>query len=644
MRELSIDIETRSRQDLKKTGVYRYVECPDFSILLFCYSLDGAAPVTIDLYHGERVPTEILMMLIDPGVRKTAHNVQFEFNCIERYFGLALDISQWDCTLVRSGSLSLPLALFAVGKALRLKEQKDFRGKALINLFCIPNKKTNEFESPDDHLEEWQLFKHYVRQDVIAEMGVREKVMRLDNMPRTELDMYALDQKINAAGVHVDVPFIRRAIAMDEAYKKIHIDEAVALNGLTKPNSVKALAAWLSEELDEEITSIKKIHIPPLIARAPNEVVKRVLEIRQELSKTSVSKFKAMLNSVCADDRIRGLHQIYGASRTGRYAGRLVQGQNLPRNNDKPIDLARRIVAAGDSNWLYILFGSIPAILSQLIRTAFTAEKGHRFIVSDFSAIEAVVIAWLAGDQRRLNIFRTHGMIYEASAADMFKVPIESIDKDSPYRQQGKIAELSLGFGGSYNAVKKMDTKNSIPDADILPLVYRWRDTNPRIVALWRIVNDAVLQVVKTGERINLMKGIKIYLERGVLFIHLPSGRKLTYIKPRIVENRFGGESMAYEGQNQTTNKWELQETYGGKLVENIVQAIARDLLVAAMLRIDAAGYKIVMHVHDEVVTEMPYGVGSVKELNAIMSVLPDWAEGMPVKAAGFENVYYKKE
>ena len=644
MEELGIDIETRSGADLTKTGVYKYIEDSRFTVLLFAYHFGDGPVKCVDLAHGEVIPAEVMRALTDKNIRKTAHNVQFEFNCLQKFLGIELDISQWDCTLIRSASLSLPMALHAVGSALRLPEQKDFAGKALIKLFCIPDKKTDEFNSPDAFPEQWNRFKSYCIKDVIVEHLVRSRVLKLENITPVERAMYALDQKINSAGFAVDLDLIYNAIELDTDYRDKRIAEAIALTGLTKPTSVKQLREWLSEEMDEDIPKLRKNDIPPLLKRSPSDIVTRVLQIRQELSKTSVTKFKKMLQCVCRDGRIRGLLQMYGAQRTGRFAGRLVQAHNLPKNDVKPLDMARQLAVNADGEMIELLFGPTPAILSQLIRTAFVAAPGHRLIVSDFSAIEARVIAWLADEKWRLNVFRTHGKIYEASASQMFHVPLESIGKDSPERARGKVAELALGFGGSVNALIKMDTEGKLKREELQPLVDAWRAANPAIVRLWRIVNDAALHVVETGESVTLMKGIKMFMERGVFFIHLPSGRKLTYLKPRLVINRFDSISVAYEGQNQTSGKWELQETYGGKLVENIVQAIARDLLVTAMLRTDARGYKIVLHVHDEIVTEMLHGTGSVEELNSILSMPVEWAEGLPLKAAGFESVYYKKD
>lgn len=644
MQTLSIDIETRSGADLKKAGVFRYIDDPDFSIIIVCYQLTGGPMHTVDIANGEEISPWLRNALIDPAILKTAHNVQFEFNCLQKHFNIKLDISQWDCTMIRGGSLSLPLGLDAVGKALRLPQQKDYRGKSLIRIFCNPDKETGAFTEPWQRPKEWEEFKKYCAQDVIVEVAVRMKILQLQNMNTTERAMYVLDQKINARGIAIDIAFAQTCVDLDAQFRQSRINEARELTGLSNPNSIKTLIKWLTTEMDEEVDSLKKADIPRLLKKSPSDVVTRVLKIRQELSKTSVSKYKAMLTCVCTDGRIRGLHQMYGASRTARFAGRLVQPQNLPRNSEKPLDIMRQLAKSRDTDWLQTLFGSLPGCLSQLIRTAFVPKKGHRFITSDFSAIEAVVIAWLADEKWRLDVFRTHGEIYEASASMMFGIPIELIDKESPYRAQGKVAELALGFGGSEAAIAKMDTKNEIPPQERLPLVYRWRDANKKIVALWKIVNDAVIDVLTTGQQVNLMKGIKITLEKGVLFIHLPSGRKITYLKPRLGANKFGGVGIFYEGQNQTTNKWEEQETYGGKLVENIVQAFARDLLVAAMLRVDAAGWPIVLHVHDEIVTEMPFGRGSVEELNALMAAPVEWAPGIPVRAAGFESYYYKKD
>lgn len=644
---LTLDFETYSDENLKTCGVYRYVRSAAFCILLLAYKIDDGPTRCIDLANGEKIPAEVLKAILDPNVVKKSHNAQFEIACLSKHLGIQLDASEWECNMIKCATLSMPLGLDAVSKIVKVPMQKDYRGMALIRLFCIPNKETGERVMPpkifDRELRpKWNSFKEYCITDVEVEHAIDKRLSVFNTFTPAERRLWKLDQEINQRGIRIDRKLVENAIAMNQEYKDSRIAEAIRLTGLSKPTSVAQLKKWLSEEMDEEVEDLKKTTIPKLLLKSPNEVVTRVLEIRQELSKSSVTKFKAMANSVCDDDRIRGLLQFCGASRTWRWAGRLVQLQNLPRNAVKSLKAAREILLKGDLQLMEMLYGVVPNILSELIRTAFIPSPNRRFLVSDFSAIEARVLAWLANEHWRLKVFRGDGKIYEASAAKMFKIAIEQITEE--YRQRGKVAELAFGYGGGVNAATTMDTKKLLKEEEKQPLVDNWRFENPNIVAYWKTINDAAIKCIETGETIYTSKGVVFSLFNGIMFITLPSGRKLAYIKPRIGTNRFGSKSIIYRGQNQKTNKWEDLETYGGKLVENIVQAISRDLLGEAMIRIDDAGYTIVMHVHDEVVCDEPIGFGSVQELNELMAVLPKWADGLPMAAAGFETYYYKKE
>jgi DNA polymerase len=648
MQTIGIDIETYSSADLKSSGVYKYTEAADFEIMLFAYSIDGGPVQVLDLTLDDYVPAEVMQALTDPAVLKTAFNANFERTCIAKHFGIVLPAEQWECTMVKASMIGLPLSLDAVAKVLQLTEEKNAEGKALIRYFSIPCKPTKanglRTRNPPEHApDKWERFCAYCAQDVRVEQEIRNAVAFFD-IPAMERELWALDQRINDTGVLLDPVFVKNAISQDIEYKNRLVTEALALTGLDNPNSPTQLKDWLTKETGVETTSLKKGDIPALLEASSSDTVTRVLQIRQELSKTSVKKYVAMRSVACADSRVRGLLQFYGANRTGRWAGRLVQVQNLPRNKMKSLDLARQVVADNDLDLLELLFGNVPDTLSQLIRTSFVAPARHRFIVADFSAIEARVIAWLAGERWRMDVFNSHGKIYEASAAQMFKVPIESVTKDSDFRQRGKVAELALGYQGGPNALIAMGALDMGLEEDELPkLVKMWRNANKAIVALWYAVEDAAVRALQ-GEQVTLPRGLTFYCRRSILFIKLPSGRLLSYLRAKLVPNKFGGESIQYEGMNQTTKTWGLQDTYGGKLVENIVQAVARDCLGVALLRMYAAGYKIVMHVHDEIVCEVPDGFGSLEQVNAIMAEPISWAPGLPLKADSYETNYYKKD
>ncbi|MFX1704568.1 DNA polymerase [Chitinophaga sp. CC14] len=651
MDKLGIDIETYSSANLSDTGIYRYVEASDFEILLFGYSINGAPAAVIDLASGEQIPDYIMKALTDPDVLKTAHNAAFERVCIAQHFLLELPPQQWECTMARVAQLGLPLSLDGASKALKLPVEKDAVGKALIKYFCTPCKatKTNGGRTrnlPEHDPEKWSAFVGYCAKDVDVEQAIRRNISSFP-MHLKEKRVWDLDQLINDGGVMIDCELVENAIKFDSAYREKLTAEAVEITELNNPNSGAQLKQWLGNAIGEEVTSLTKKTIPGLMESADSVSdagsVKRILEIRQEMGKTSVSKYITMNDAVCADHRVRGLLQYYGANRTGRWAGRLVQVQNLPRNEMADLDLARNTVLAGDLDWMELLFGNVPDTLSQLIRTAFVAKRGHRLLPADFSAIEARVIAWLAGEKWRLDVFNTHGKIYEASAAQMFKVPIESITKGSDLRQKGKVSELALGYQGGPNALITMGALlMGLLEEELPKLVKMWRNANPAIVKYWYDVNDAAVRAMNTGQRIQLSFGTYMFLERGIFFIQLPSGRRLAYYEPLLRPNKFGGESLSY--MNLEKGQWVRTDTYGGKLVENIVQAVARDVLADAMLRLNAAGYRIVMHVHDEVVLEVPDGWGSTEEVNRIMGEPISWAPGLHLKAESYETLYYKKD
>lgn len=653
MESLAIDIETYSSVDLKKSGVYRYVESLDFEILLFSYSYDGGPVVCVDLAQGEMMPDYVMEALTSPGVLKTAHNAAFERTCIGAYFMIDLPVEQWECTMAKASMLGLPLGLEDASKALNLQQEKSSTGKSLIRYFSIPCKptKTNGQRTrnlPQHAPEKWEEYKAYNVQDVVVEQAIRDKISFF-TIPPQEKKLWYLDQQINDRGVLMDPGLINRAIQLDAATRERLHNEAVLLTDLQNPNSEKQLKKWLSDAMEQEITTLKKTDIPDMLEQVDDETIKRVLEIRQEMAKSSIKKYTRMTQVICRDSRFRGALQYNGANRTGRWAGRLVQVQNLPKNELKDLDLARQLVINGDGELVEMLYGNVPDTLSQLLRTAFIAAPGHRLIPADFSAIEARVIAWLAGEKWRLNVFNTHGKIYEASASQMFRIPIEQITKGSDYRQKGKMSELALGFQGGPNAIIKIEISNKTPKdkripVDELPGIVRlWRQASPMICKLWETVGNAALEAVADKAMVSIQCGIRFFMEKGILFIQLPSGRKLAYLRPEIRDGKYG-PALYYQGVDQTTKQWKLIPTYGGKLVENIVQGTARDILAESMLHLDDAGYKIVLHVHDEVVNEMPDGVGSIEDVNAIMSRPIPWAKGLPLKVESYETQYYKKD
>ncbi len=647
MTTLAIDIETYSSVDLPSTGVYAYTSSDDFEILLFGYAFDDDPVEIVDLAQGERLPHEVLNALKHPDIIKTAYNANFERVCIAKYLDLPTLPEQWRCSSVHALTLGLPGYLDGVAQVLKLGEQKDNAGKNLIRYFSKPCKPTKvnggrTRNLPEHDPEKWEQFKSYCKQDVEVERELR-KVLEKYPVPEREWRLWELDQRINDYGVAVDSRLVTQAINCDNEYQDMLLAEAKELTGLKNPNSVAQLKRWLKEETGKDVESLNKATVSELKEEAECSTVKRVLSLRQKMSKTSIKKYQAMERAVCPDGRIRGLLQFYGANRTGRWAGRLVQVQNLPRNSLQDLDLARRLLKYGNCELLELLFDSVPEVLSQLIRTALIPSTGCRFIVSDFSAIEARVIAWLADERWRMEVFSGHGKIYEASAAHMFRVPIEEITKDSPLRQKGKIAELALGYGGSVGALKAMGALDmGLEEGELPELVETWRAANPNIVQFWWDVGNAAMKAVKDKTTVPVHHGIEFSYEAGGLFLRLPSGRRLCYVKPRIQPGKFGRPVITYEGTEQ--GRWSRIDTYGPKLVENIVQATARDCLAEALLRVDAAGYKIVFHVHDEVVVEAPRGIGTLEEVNKIMGQPLAWAPELPLRADGFETEYYMKD
>jgi DNA polymerase len=649
---LSIDIETYSSIDLRKSGVYRYTESPDFKVLMIAFAY-GAGDVQI----VDDAPFDLINALTNPAIIKTAYNANFERVCLSKMLGVELPPEQWRCTMVHALELGLPGSLSEVAKALGVDEQKDAQGKRLIKKFCMPNRFGQQTLPTDDLVDtDWQSFKDYCMQDVRTEMAVRKK-LEMFPLHHDEWTLWSIDQRINDRGIEIDPVLVANAVNMNDIYTDKLEVEAIKLTGLSNPNSLQQLKEWFKKAEGLEIVDLKKQTIPELLDDVQSDTARRVLEIRQELSKTSVKKYHAMWEGKCKDNRLRGLLQFYGAGRTGRWAGRLVQVQNLPGNKLCDIYNARAMVRGGEYEMVEMLYDSVPNVLSQLIRTAFVPKKGHRFIVADFSAIEARVIAWLAGEQWRLDVFETHGKIYEASAAQMFNVPLESIGKGSPLRQKGKVAELALGYQGGPNALIQMGALNMGLTEDELPdIVKAWRNANPAIVQLWKNVEDSFQDELKgKGYGVSGPWSIasceaqsRIGFEKikNVLFITLPSGRRLAYVKPELMPHkRFEGkEEITYMGVDQTSRKWSRLGTYGGKLVENVVQAIARDCLAESLVRLENAGYKTVMHVHDEVVLEVPSGWSSAEQVAEIMGRDIQWAPGLPLRADAFETDYYRKD
>ena len=646
IKTLSIDLETFSDVDLSKCGVYKYVESPAFEILLFGVSVNGGGVAVYDLANGDEIPAEILSALSDNSVAKWAFNANFESVCLSKYLGLPngeyLDPQSWRCSMIWSAYMGLPLSLAGAGAVLGLPEQKLKEGKELIKYFCVPctPTKANGFRTrnlPEHAPEKWAQFKAYNKRDVEVEMSIQDKLSKFP-VPDFVWEEYCLDQQINDRGIALDMAVVDNAISFDERSKALLSAKMQSLTSLDNPNSVQQMKQWLSEN-GLEVDSLGKKEVAAILKTAPPQLAE-VLSLRQQLAKSSVKKYQAMKNAVCSDGRARGMFQFYGANRSGRWAGRLIQLQNLPQNHIPDLEQARELVKSGNYAAMELLYDDIPDTLSQLIRTAFIPKTGMKFIVSDFSAIEARVLSWLAGEQWRLDVFKNGGDIYCASASQMFRVPVEKHGINGHLRQKGKIAELALGYGGSVGALKAMGAlEMGLSEDELQPLVDMWRNSNPNIVQFWWDVDRCVKQTVK--ERIPTeTHGIRFCCQSGMLFITLPSGRRLSYVKPRIGENKFGGESVTYEGVG-ATKKWERIESYGPKFVENIVQAISRDILCYAMRML--RNFRICGHVHDELIIECPLDT-NVSEICEMMGKTPPWAVGLPLRADGYECAFYKKD
>jgi len=659
-RHLSIDIETFSSIDIRKSGMFKYVESPDFQIMLFAYSLDGGPVELVDFAAGETLPRWLAEALGDPAYVKHAYNAMFEWGCLSKFSPAPLPADQWRCTMAHGLYCGYTAGLEATGKALGLEsdKQKLNSGKALIRYFCAPCKpsKTNGGRTrnlPSHAPDRWRLFREYCIQDVVTETAIADKLAAFP-MPDFIQKEWETDLRINARGVAVDMELVRAALAVGHETREALMSEAAQVSGLRNPNSIKQLAEWLENEIDEEVPSLNKDAVSKLLGREGNsDAARRMLEIRQELGKTSTKKYDAVEAAVCADGRVRGLLQFYGANRTGRWAGRLVQVQNLPRTYIEPLSLARELAAARRPDALRLVYGSIPDTLSQLIRTCFVAAPGKILIDADFSAIEARVISWLAGESWRLDVFRTHGKIYEASASQMFGVPLEKIAKGNPeyaLRQKGKVAELALGYQGSTGALIQMGALDMGIAEDELPdIVARWREANRRIRDLWYATENAAVKVVSEGGsagvgRVIISREFDYGKGLDYMTILLPSGRKLYYVSPTLRENKWGRPAIAYMGMDQATKRWGIVETYGGKLVENCVQAIARDCLACAVERLEAAGHAIVMHCHDEAVVESPLESANLETVASIMAQPMPWGPDLPLAADGWMSPYFKKE
>ena len=644
---LSLDLETRSSVDISKSGVYRYSESEDFDILLFGVSVDHGPVRVYDLASGETVPVEILQALVEPTVVKSAYNASFERVCLsywlrryhpEVFNGDYLNPAGWKCTLVWGAYNGLPIGLEKIGAALKFSEQKLKEGKALIRYFCCPSQaKDRKWNRPQDAPDKWKQFKEYNRRDVEVELAIQDRLSKYP-VPEKVWAEYRLDQRINDRGIRIDRELVQQALRMDEISRNDLTAELKKLTGLENPNSVAQLKKYLADH-EIYVESLGKKEAADLIPNVPEDVA-RVLTLRLQVAKSSVKKYQAMENTVCADGRCHGLFQFYGALRTGRWAGRLIQLQNLPQNHLPDLEQARELVKAGDYEMLKLLYPSVPQVLSELIRTAFIPEDGQKFIVADYSAVEARALSYLADEKWRIDVFHNGRDIYCESASRMFRVPVVKGGENGHLRQRGKVAELALGYGGSVGALKAMDAvRMGVPEEELKPLVDMWREANPNIVQYWWAVDKAVKDAILLRLPQKVGK-IRFDMRSGVLFITLPSGRRMAYIQPRIEENQFGGESVTYMGLDAQKH-WTRVESYGPKFVENITQAICRDLLADAMMRLDGK-YRIVAHVHDEVILEVPRET-ELEEACEIMGRTPDWLPGIELRADGFEAEFYQK-
>ena len=649
MKKLSCDIETFSDVDLIRCGVYKYADSPNFEMLLFAYAVDDGDVHIIDIAGGEELPEKIIQAIKSDTVVKTAYNAQFERVCLSRYLKLPdgeyLNPLSWYCTAVQAAELALPLSLADVGSVLGLERQKMTEGKELIKYFCVPCKPTKSNGNctrnrPCHDINKWETFKKYCMRDVDVERQIADK-LKMYPISDEEHRLYVLDQIINDRGVLVDSELAEQAVKLNSIQTAVAVEQAYMITGLENPNSVTQLKQWLKEK-GVEIESLSKKSVKSLADETDGDV-SEMLKLRLLMAKTSVKKYEAVIRSVCSDNRVHGMMRFCGANRTGRWSGNILQPQNLPQNHLPDLTLARDIVKDGDFEMLDMMFGNVPNVLSELIRTVLIPKPNHRFIVADFSAIEARVLAWIAGEQWRIDTFKNGGDIYCASASKMFKVPVEKHGVNGELRQKGKISELACGYGGSVGALKNMGAvEMGVQENELQGLINDWRNANPHIVRFWYEVGNAAMKAIKEKTTVPLGKLVFAY-ERGILFIRLPSGRRLSYIKPRIGTNRFGGDSITYMGIN-SAKKWDRLETFGGKLTENIVQGTARDLLANALINAANAGYDTVFHVHDEIICEVPNGYGSVDELCKLMCIKPEWADGLPLNADGFECEYYKKE
>lgn len=659
---LHIDIETFSSVDIKKSGVYKYVEAKDFEILIIAYAFDTGPVKVIDLENGDKLHPEFSQALLNPKCEKKAHNAVFERLCFTK-MGYATSIKDWSCSMVKAAYCGLPLSLDMLSKVLELKHAKLSSGTSLINYFSKPCTATKKNQGrvrnlPKHDFTKWGKYIEYCKRDVEAE---REVDLKLSNyvIPNKEKDLYLLDQKINDRGVRIDSDFAKVAVNINSYSSEIFESKIKSLTNVDNPNSPAQLKKWIGEVLKKEITSLDKENTENLLESTSNEIVREVLRCRQKLSKSSIKKYIAMLNCVCSDGRGRGFVQFYGAYRTGRWAGRLVQFHNLVRNNLKDLDTARYAVSEGDYGLIQMLYGDVSNVLSQLIRTALVPSPGKVFAVVDFSSIEARIVAWLAQEYWRLKVFNTHGKIYEASAAAMFNVSIDSITKGSDLRSKGKVAELALGYQGGVGALKQMGGEEmGLLESEMAMLVFRWRLANPKIVKLWKNLESCAKRAVRLNDKSRILSEnghVSFSSDKDYLRVELPSGRELFYKDPEIRTKKvrkpngdtWEAESITYMGMHQTKKQWCRLDTYGGKLTENITQAIARDILAESMLRLDANSYKIVMHVHDENITEIPNdGTASyhLDKITEIMSRPVSWAKDLPLDAEGYLTPYYKKD
>lgn len=657
---LSIDLETYSSVPIAKAGAYKYVQSPDFEILLFAYSVDDGPVEIVDLAQGEILPEWLYEAVKSPDYIKHAYNAAFEWYCLSKFYGFLLPVDQWRDTMLHGLYCGYTAGLDATGKALGLpaEKQKLSVGKALIRYFCVPCTPTQSNGGrtrnyPKHDPDKWNLFKTYCLGDVVTEMEIDRRLSNFP-VPAAIEKQWQTDLLINARGVAVDMGMVRGALEIDALARENLTREAIEITGLENPNSVSQLAKWLEKATDTPVSDLRKDTVAAMLeSEAVTGTANRVLEIRQELGKTSTKKYDAIEAAVCGDGRVRGLLQFYGANRTGRWAGRLVQVQNLPRTYIEQLNIAREAVRNKQGDKLKFFFGSVPDTLSQLIRTSFIASSGNKLVDADFSAIEARVISWLAGEQWRLEVFRTHGKIYEASASQMFGVPIEKIKKGNPeyaLRQKGKVAELALGYQGSSGALIAMGAlKMGIPEEDLPDIVSRWRDANKRIVDLWYSLESAAVSVIQTGapagvRGLVLAREFDLEHDLDFLTITLPSQRKLYYAKPELGANQWGRPSILYRGVNQTTKQWTQLETYGGKLAENVVQAIARDCLAVAIEHLEEAGFPVVFHVHDEVVIDCPADKADLDKVVQLMTLPIPWAQDLPLNADGWVGDFFRKD